>query len=883
MSAQQFRPIVADEKFVNARLARVQSSGFFMRKRVCNSMPSLSDPSSSRLSWPALAVAGMLLAQAAPACDVQQRKAEPDLLGRIPDAVLHDTACVNGFAAGFACSNIDLRDRLPLSAFAVPGLPAPSSASMLWGYTDTQTGKEYVLLGLDNSLAIVALDGADGHAQLLGRLPTHTGNSIWRDVRVYRDHAYIVSDSNGAHGMQIFDLRQLRTLQNPPVIFAETAHYGAIRNTHTIAINEATGFAYLAGTNTCQGGLHMVDLKNPQAPVFAGCFGADGYTHEAQCWTYTGPDAQHSGKEICLASNVDSLTTVDVSDKSAASIVSSISYANRGYVHQAWFTPDFRYVLLNDELDEQNFGLNGRTLIFDYSDLDAPVLKGSYTHPRASIDHNLYIRNNFVYESNYTSGLRILAMTNLASAQLTEVGFFDIYPANDGASFNGNWGNYPFFESGRVVLSGIAEGLFVVRPNICTPPAAPSEPVLSASAPNQVSLSWNAVPNARFRVQRATGGCGVDAGPFETLADGLSSASYVDTNASGGTRSGYRVQSTDATGACGSVSTSACVEVVPSGACTAAPLFNGLTSASSANQSSCGVNLSWTPARASCSADALQYSVYRSTDPLFAPNASNRIAVLSGANGALLDAPEGTRFNYIVRAKHAGNNSEETNLLLQAAAASGPLANATFFSGAEVGQPILTDGGVVIVGKQSGDQDANATRHVGWHISSTAANTGLRSYDSTIGSNYCLSLETPALTLSVGQSSEFSFTTRHSLPATGRDGGTLEMSIDGGPWLPASTNETTPGGITQTGNACGLPVGRRIFNGTRSTWDRYSVNLTAQAGRQVRFRFLLATGNSVPANFTGWLVDDVAISNVQLPGVCTPVNSDQIFRNGFEQ
>ena len=202
------------------------------------------------------------------------------------------------------------------------------------------------------------------------------------------------------------DLRQLRTQgSGAPIIYAEAAHYSGVRNTHTIAINEGSGFAYLAGTNTCSGGIHILDIRNPTAPVFAGCFSQDGYTHETHCWNYQGPDTAHLGKEICLASDVDSLLVVDATNKAAPTILSAITYPGVGYVHQAWFTPDFRYALLNDELDEQNSGQNGKTYVFDYSDLDAPVLKGAHTHPRRAIDHNLYIKNNFVYASNYTSGL----------------------------------------------------------------------------------------------------------------------------------------------------------------------------------------------------------------------------------------------------------------------------------------------------------------------------------------------------------------------------------------------------------------------------------------------------------------------------------------------
>jgi hypothetical protein len=74
------------------------------------------------------------------------------------------------------------------------------------------------------------------------------------------------------------------------------------------------------------------------------------------------------------------------------------------------------------------------------------------------------VKGGFVYQANYRAGLRILKPPR------REVAYFDIYPSNDNASFNGAWGNYPFFDSGLVVVSGIEQGLFILRPNL--PPSA---------------------------------------------------------------------------------------------------------------------------------------------------------------------------------------------------------------------------------------------------------------------------------------------------------------------------------------------------------------------------------------------------------------------------
>ena len=297
----------------------------------------------------------------------------------------------------------------------------------------------------------------------LGDLPTGTVNSTWRGIKVFADHAFIVSEAVD-HGMQVFDLRQLRTVTSPPVTFTETARYAGFGSSHTLAINTRTGFAYAAGTRTCEGGLHVVDVRAPAAPRPAGCFSLDGYTHETQCVVYDGPDTLYRGHEICFNSNEDTLTIVDVTDKLEQVQVSRTGYGGSAYTHQGWLSEDHRFFLVNDEGDETAFKHPTRTWIWDVSDLRAPFIASLYDGPTPSIDHNLYIRGNLVYESNYRSGLRVLDASELAGGALREVGFFDVYPSDDAPAYNGAWSTYPFFASGSVAVNGIEQGLFLVRP-----------------------------------------------------------------------------------------------------------------------------------------------------------------------------------------------------------------------------------------------------------------------------------------------------------------------------------------------------------------------------------------------------------------------------------
>jgi len=275
--------------------------------------------------------------------------------------------------------------------------------------------------------------------------------------------------------MQVFDLTQLRTLPRVSIFspnfsasavpqFTESAFYGEFGNCHNIAINEDSGFAYGVGSGTCRGGLHMIDIRTPLSPTYAGCFSIDGYVHDTQCVNYDGPDTRYTGHEICFCYDEDTLTIADVTDKSNPIMVSRISYTGYQYTHQGWLLEGKRYLLLDDELDElNNANHHTRTMLWDVSALTAPREVSSFYSKLEVIDHNQYVIKDRVYQANYCGGLRIL--DNSRVPVLSEVGFFDVSPDCQTTRFLGAWSNYPYFPSGTIVVSSIDRGLFVVTYN----------------------------------------------------------------------------------------------------------------------------------------------------------------------------------------------------------------------------------------------------------------------------------------------------------------------------------------------------------------------------------------------------------------------------------
>lgn len=366
--------------------------------------------------------------------------------------------CLDGFAGIYPCSGYDLLAHIPLSKFS------SESANDNWGWTDPSSGKEYVLSGLDDGTAFIDISDPKNPI-FLGKLLTASSPSPWRDIKVYKNFAFIVSEAPN-HGLQVFDLTRLRTqeFQN----FSADTTLSDFGSAHNLWINKFTGYAYVFGSNLYQGGPLFIDINDPLNPEIVGGYADDSYTHDAQIVNYQGPDSEFRGREILFGSNSDGgennqIIIIDVTDKENPFKISSITYKNGGYTHQGILTEDQRFFLLGDELDELKYGSPTKTLIFDISSLTSPISHFNYFAQENSIDHNGYVKDQVFYLSNYTSGLRVLDISQIEEKRINEIGFFDTYPQDNNTKFNGTWSNFPFFESGVIAINDIDSGLFLVK------------------------------------------------------------------------------------------------------------------------------------------------------------------------------------------------------------------------------------------------------------------------------------------------------------------------------------------------------------------------------------------------------------------------------------
>lgn len=449
----------------------------------------------------ALAARGLTLVQDRKGLAIEESMRAP---ARAALAALAATACdaATGMAGPHPCRNVDLMAHVPLADFS----SSPGAANDIWGFVDLQDEREYALIGLLNGTAVVEVTDPEN--------PREVGiirgqNAKWRDIKVYqfrdpasgarRAYAYVTADFPDApQGLQIIDLS---ALPGSVSLAATWNGIGRAHNVYLANVDYATGvplpglepILYITGSNQNGGALLGLDLSDPEAPVpvLTPPSGTQ-YIHDGTSLVLTDartaacrsgrnpPPGGHNPCELFVDFNENTVDLWDVTDRTQPLRISVTPYPGASYTHSGWWSEDKRFIFVQDELDEQDGGLNTTLRTLDISDLAAPVLVGVWSGPTRAIDHNGFTVGDRYYMSNYRRGLTILDVTDPAAP--VEDGFFDTFtsPATDSAAFNGAWGVYPFLPSGTLVVSDIENGLFVLRE---------AEPSVEEEEPGRV-VAW---------------------------------------------------------------------------------------------------------------------------------------------------------------------------------------------------------------------------------------------------------------------------------------------------------------------------------------------------------------------------------------------------------
>lgn len=327
------------------------------------------------------------------------------------------------------------------------------TANDVWGYV-SPSGREYAIIGLRFGTAFVEITDPL-NPKVLKTIPG--SSSTWRDIAVYDQYAYSVTEGGG--GIQVIDLRKI---DKGKVKIANRVQDLGLETVHNITVDPDSGYAYLSGSNLARGGLVAVDLSDPAKPVVEAGNWTESYVHDVVTVTYSkGP---HAGREIVYAfAGETGIAIIDVTDKANMFTVDVLTYPGLSYSHSGAVDRKLKYLYANDELDELAGEVpNSTTYLFKIKDFENARLIKSFTSGAPTIDHNGFVRGNWLYQANYESGLRVYKIKRPKNPR--QLAFFDTYPDADHPDFNGAWGVFAGYPSGVVVVSDIQRGLFVLLP-----------------------------------------------------------------------------------------------------------------------------------------------------------------------------------------------------------------------------------------------------------------------------------------------------------------------------------------------------------------------------------------------------------------------------------
>ncbi|HYE03801.1 MAG TPA: choice-of-anchor B family protein [Phycisphaerales bacterium] len=423
------------------------------------------------LSRPALALLGLIglcaLAISGSAHEEDWRKlrdrlppyAGPSLTGQplSPD----ESGMLRGpGGSAFPAQGIQLLSHLTLGT-----LGGGQNGNDCWGYV-SPSGREYAIMGSFNGTHFVEVTDPVNPV-IVGFIDGN--DSLWRDIAVRGHYAYMASEA-GNSGVQIVDMSNIDAATNR-LRYVGARLVGGHTRTHTLIANEddpTSPYLYVCGSNLGGGALLVMSLADPENPVIVGQWTEPGarYAHEAVVVSYpNGLPGLPGPREIAYSFYIygnGGVDILDVTNKANIHRIATGSYPNMKGPHQGWLSEDKTYLYINDELDETIGAPASVTRVLNVSNPSNPIYVGSFASGRPSVDHNLYVKDGMIFESNYRSGLRVFdASTNPLSP--TQVAYIDTFAADDAPNYNGNWGNFPFFPSGTIILSDLEQGLIVIR------------------------------------------------------------------------------------------------------------------------------------------------------------------------------------------------------------------------------------------------------------------------------------------------------------------------------------------------------------------------------------------------------------------------------------
>ncbi len=300
-----------------------------------------------------------------------------------------------------------------------------------WGYVDTATGKEYALICARNE-GVSIIDLSTIPISEVGFLPAIVAGNDAKDVKIYKNYAIVVSEGEST---QIFDISDVTS----PVQVSTIAHDNG-SGAHNCKVEG--DYLYILGDHNT-GGLLIYDISTPSSPSLVSSY-EPYYYHDIDIYNDT---------LYAAAINGEGIDVLDISNKAAPSLITTFNYTGSG-AHNVAVLDSGRYVAIGDEI-----GTGPHTRIFDVQNLGSITKVADIIVDPSVPTHNCYEKNGILYIAHYNEGLRMYNVTDPTNPK--PVGYYDTYLQS--GPISGNWNVYPYLPSGKILLSDIKNGLFVVE------------------------------------------------------------------------------------------------------------------------------------------------------------------------------------------------------------------------------------------------------------------------------------------------------------------------------------------------------------------------------------------------------------------------------------
>ncbi|MDA0986061.1 MAG: choice-of-anchor B family protein [Bacteroidetes bacterium] len=342
--------------------------------------------------------------------------------------------------------------QLPLNTTLYGSLkPRTGSYASCYGYV-APNGKEYAIIGNQNGTSII-----DINSQPITEVAFIPGpSSLWKEMKVYQNYCYVVTEnrSSAGYGLQIINLSNLPTSATlvktilPTFLNNTTQQKDTVVSSHSISIEGKT--LYLNGSSKSRspnftGGVIALDLTDPENPTPLGMY-QGVYVHDSAIYNDTiYAAAIYSGGGIEI---------IDARDKFNMKRIAKVSYPFSG-THNVDLTSDKKFILSTDEIGSENI-----LRIWDRTNIMDVKLAAKYRPSKYSRSHNAHVRGDYAYVAYYTQGLRIVDLKDPNIP--VEVGNYDTHSL-DTTIYDGVWGVFPNFPSGKIILSDMSNGLYVIE------------------------------------------------------------------------------------------------------------------------------------------------------------------------------------------------------------------------------------------------------------------------------------------------------------------------------------------------------------------------------------------------------------------------------------